>query len=334
MSGGLIIFLEIIAPLVVLIIYGRIKIVKARRKAEAEDTSAVTPALLFEPRPEPTPGPLLRPFSTPQRAYLRQQIALGKACCYMLSYVCIVIFTSGLLPQYVNKGGTVLPLAERVWYSYLEHAAVAEIVLVMVMLVAAMMALAGLTTGGASIFNRTRPLTQRFLFWARVLPAIVAILTSLATGIAVSLVLLLLFYGPVWLHLQQLTAPGTAFYREQHWAHAHKVLQTSAPRLFLSLATTSLLIFSAAAVFAGQSFWSSGKRQMTPLVTGASIFVGISVAHLIRDTGLPSFSRWLRMLFVYPSIGPPPPYAYVLVPILASTALLFIAQFWVARKEL
>jgi len=334
MSGGLIVFLEIIAPLVILIIYGRIKIVRARRKAEAEETSVVAPMLPFNPRTEPTPGPLLRPFSTPQRAYLRQQIALGKACFYMLAYVCIVIFTSGLLPPYVNRDGTVLPFAERVWYSYLEHAAVAEIVIVIFMLVAAMIALGGLTNGAPAIFNRTRPLTRSFLFWARVVPAIVAILASLAVGIVASVVLLLIFYGPVWLHLHDAATVGPFLSRARYWILAHGLLQASAPRIFLSLATTALLIFSAAAVFVSQPFWSSGKRRMTPLVTFLSIFVGLSAARMIRHADLPSFSRWSDVLFVYATVGPPPPYTYVLVPILASTALLLIAQFCVARKEL
>lgn len=144
MSGITIIVLEAIAPLVILIAYGRIKIARARRKAAVEDIAPVTE---FEPKPEPTPGFVLRSFSVPQRAYLRQQIALGKAFYYISAYVFLIIFTSGLLPPFVNSYGLGQPLAQRVWYSYLEHISVGEIALGITMLMAAAIASAGLTTG-------------------------------------------------------------------------------------------------------------------------------------------------------------------------------------------
>ena len=80
MSGAAIIALEIIAPFMILIVYGRIKIARARRKAAIDDT---TPVPGFEPNPEPAPGFFLRHFSVPQRAYLRQQTALGRALHYI-----------------------------------------------------------------------------------------------------------------------------------------------------------------------------------------------------------------------------------------------------------
>jgi hypothetical protein len=326
MSGITIIAFEIIAPIVILIVYVRIKNAKARRKAAVCDAAVVRP---YEPKTEPAPGFFLRSFSAPQRAYLRQQTALGKAFFYVTAWIFIVMFTSGLLPAYVNAYGFQQPLAQRVWYSYLEHLSVAQIAFGFVMLMATAIASTGLTAGPPAIFNRTRPLTHRFLFWARVLSAIATILASLATAAAVSFALLILFYGPVWLHLTDTMRPDTVLSYQQHM-HLLQLLQTSALRLFLSRFTTALMIFSAALLVIGPSIRFLSKRFGLPIVVFATVFA----MNLARDFHGPSDSLFSRMLFLYTGLGPPPPYAYIFLPILASAVLLFIAQLLIRRVEL
>jgi hypothetical protein len=339
MSGGMIIFLEIIAPLVALIAYGRIKIAMARRKAEAEDAPAVAVKLPFEPKPEPTPGLLLRLFSTPQRAYLRQQIALAKGCFYIVGWVSLVLFTAGLLPQYVNEYGLEQPLAQRVWYSYLNHVTLSEFWFAFAALGGALIALSALTTDAPAIFNRTRPLTRSFLFWARVLPAIATVLAAIAMGAVVSLLLLLVFYGPVWLHLlDALQAPNGSLLMQgltaQQSTHLVHLLLTSAPRIFLSMTTTAILVFAVFAAMIAQPFnilqKRSSKFATVPFAFVGS-FMGIAIIHIVHGA---NFLRVSHATFVYLSLGPPPPYMYVLLPLAASALLLYLAQLLVARKEL
>jgi hypothetical protein len=283
----------------------------------------------FEPNPEPAPGFFLRHFSVPQRAYLRQQIALGRAFYYIGAWIFLTIFTSGLLPPYVNSYGLQQPLAQRVWYSYLEHISVGEIVLGFIMLMGAGIASAGLTTGATGAFNRTRPLTHRFLFWARILSAIATVFASLATAGVVSFVLLLVFYGPVWLHLLDTMKLGTVL-SEQQGRHLIELLQSSASRLFLSLATTALLIFSAALLVFSPSSRFLNRRVGQPIV----VVLTIMAVQVVRDFHELSNSLFSRLLFLYTGLGPPPPYPYIFIPILVSASLLFIAQLLIRRVEL
>jgi len=330
MSGITIIVLEVVAPVVILIVYGRIKIARAKRKGTDGDPLVVPD---FEPKPEAVPGFFLSYFSVPQRAYLRQQIALGRAFYYIVAYLFVVVFTSGLLPSSVDRYGPEQPLAQRVWYSYLEHITLGELALDAMMVMAAMIAVYALTTGAQAVFNRTRPLTHRFLFWARILSAIATILASLATALAVSFVLLLLFYGPVWLHLLDTLAPGTVLSHRQEM-HLIQSLQTSVPRLFLSLATMALLIFSAGVLLLILGSWFPNKRTGRGMAVIFGLAGGIAFVHFVHVVRGPLALLLSRVFFLYMDLGPPPRYGYVLVPVLASTVLLFIAQRLIRRVEL
>ena len=331
MSAGLVLFLEFIAPLVILIVYVRIKNLINKRKLAALQSQPISAPAPFEPKPEPTPNLFMRRFSLPQRAYLRQQIATGKAFYYIAAWGFIVFFTSGLLPQYVNRYGLEQPLAQRVWYSYLLHISVVNVIFGIMMLASALLAVSGLISASQAIFNRTRPLTLSFLFWARVLPAIATILASLATGMAVSFVLLLIFYGPVWLHL--LDASSLSALTRVQASHLVQILQTSAPFTFLSLITTALLIFSAAVVLISQPFPFLRNRPSKSVLLPLTMFFGILGSEAVHFLGGPFFSRWSRILFMYTTLGPPPPYVYALVPILASASLLVLAAFCISRVE-
>jgi hypothetical protein len=332
MSGALVLVLEFIAPLVALIVYGRIKIARARRKAAAAELAGVGPTpLALEPKPEPALNFFMRRFSLPQRAYLRQQIATGKVFYYIAAWAFIVFFTSGLLPQYVNRYGLEQPLAQRVWYSYLLHDIVIGVVFGVMMLMAALVTVVGLVDPSQAIFTRTRPLTLNFLFWARILPAVGTILASLATGMIVSFVLLLVFYGPVWTHLQDTTSK-VVLNHEQAF-HLNQILHTSLPRIFLSLVTTALLIFSTAAALFSQPFVLSRNRGGFSTLRLLPICGGAFVVPAIHFLGSAFFARWSPELFIYAFLGPPPPYVFACVPILASAGLLLIAGRMIRRVE-
>jgi len=330
MNGNTIIVIELVAPLAILIVWGRLKIARARRKAADVDCAPVQP---FEPKLEPASGFVLSSFSVPQCTYLRQQIALGRAFYYIVAYLLVVVFTSGLLPTSVDRYGPEQPLAQRVWYSYLEHITLGELALDAMMVMAAMIAVYALTTGAQASFNRTRPLTLRFLFWARILSAIATILASLATALAVSFVLLLLFYGPVWLHLLDTFQPGTVLSHRQEM-HLIQSLQTSVPRLFLSLATMALLVFSAGVLLLTLGSWFPNKSTGRGMAVIFGLAGGIAVVHLVHVVRGPLALLLSRVFFLYMDLGPPPRYGYVLVPVLTSAVLLFIAQRLIRRVEL
>lgn len=329
MNGITIVGMELIAPLVILIIYLRVKTARARRKADGEAAS-VRP---FEPEAEPIPGFFLRYFPAPQRTYLRQQIALGKAFYYATAWIFIVLFTSGLLPPFISASGMQQLRPQGVWYSYLRHIAHGEIALGLMMLAAAAIAVVSLTTGSQAIFYRTRPLTHRFLFWARVLSAIATILASLATAIAVSFVLLLLFYGPVWLHLLDGLKSGMVLSHQQE-TQLVRLLQTSAPRIFLSFTTTALLI-CAVTIFLliiGSRFPAgrSGKAAVAPVCAVLGVMSVQLVGIAKESSGLPIS----RVFFLYADLGPPPPYGYMFISLLTAAALLLLAQLFSRRIEL
>lgn len=332
MNAAVIIGLELVGPLAPLIVYARIKVARKRRQAEADELAGIDPQPSFTPKTEPAPNFFLCHFSLPQRTYLRQQFGIAKGAGSVYLWAFIVFFTAGLLPGSVDLYGIQQPLAQRVWYSYLYTVSVIGTVMgVMVVFAALIVSVGFIISSSQSAFTRTRPLSKRFLFYGRTIPALLTVLATLLASLTISFLLLLVFYGPVWLHLHD--NPATRLNAFQR-SNLELLTQSSAPVIFLSLLTTSTLIFSAAVALAFQPFRVTSNRIGGALSIPMLLLFAIVGLNAYKTLGGDFFDRFGRILFIDFHLGPPLPYSYAIIPILVSAALLLIAQAFASRIEL
>jgi hypothetical protein len=317
-------FALLFAPVPVLIVMGRIKML--RKRATEEDSAATRP---FDPKPEPVPGLLLRRFSQPERTYLRQQVGAAKVGFGIVAWCVAVLTSSTLLPGGAdNPYGWYAGDAALLWNGYLNSAFLLNPVAVIFGLITAMTAGFGLSATGPGMMNRTRPLTRRLLYWGRVGPALLTLLAAYATGIAVSLALLLALHGPVWRHLNvngQELAMTLKQMRRLGW-----IMHVSLPRLLVSVATTSGMIFSTFLLLQQLPFGRVRVHmpKVVPLLFGLSFYVLFS--QLLRGVA----SRVSGVFFLYGMLAKsPPPWTGALVPISITAAFLCIAQVLNRRSE-
>jgi hypothetical protein len=300
-----------------------------QRKAAAkiERNRGIEPA--FAPVDLPPAGFLLQRFSTPERAFLLQLRLTMLWITGIFAYVFLVVMCAGLFPAVIARFGLPGGGPLSIWHSYLFgfslSAGAYTIFAVM---------LGFSASGGTSVmdtFPRTRPISRRLIFWGRVVPSVAALLTAFAFAAGLSLLMLVLCYGPVYDHLSD-QAPQLRVASFDHHATKNLALarQTSAPRLFLSAATTLLLEFSV--VVAACSLPLGGVRRRS-IAVGAFIFSGMIIQTLFsifRDVA-PGMNRFF---FFYSHLGPPPPYAYAAIPITLSVGLLVLASFFNERLEI
>jgi hypothetical protein len=305
-----------------------IVIVLLQRKAAAEAERGIEPA--FAPVDLPAAGFLLQRFSTPERAFLLQLRPVLLWIAGIFAYVFLLLMCAGLFPAFVKKFGLPGGGPLSIWHSYLFAFSLSLGAYTIFAVMLGFFASGGMTVA-MSGFPRTRPISRRLIFWGPIATSLAALLAAFAFAVALSLLMLVLCYGPVFNHLSdqalQLRVAST-----DHDAakDAALTLETSASRLFLSAATTLLLEFSV--VVAGCSLPLGGIRRR-PIAVGAFIFLGMFIQtsfSIFRDVA-PGIGRFF---FFYSHLGPPPPYACAAIPITLSLGLLVLASFFNERFEI
>jgi hypothetical protein len=203
MSHAIWAVLFFIAPLPILIVVGRIRLLLRKRRESSEEPVVPKP---FAPKPEPTPGWLLRRFTLPERTYLRQQATTAKAGFYIVAWCIFALAVSGLLPGGDQNLQDWPPgSAQAIWFSYLSGTLMLVPLGVVLAMGTALTSGFGIASTGPVAMNRTRPLSFWLLFWGRVGTALATMLAGYATGIALSLLVLLALHGPVWRHILEST---------------------------------------------------------------------------------------------------------------------------------
>jgi hypothetical protein len=340
--GFLFIPIATLGPFVLLVIYQRIRLVYKRRANRALEESGRELPVLFEPKDEPAPGFFLRRFTFPQRTYLREQRSAARMYYIICAWVMFVFLSSSLLPREIERFDAEFSHSQRVWFSYLRGLGLMIIMVAFFSLMTSIITTSYLQEPRLGTYIRTRPLTRKFLFWARIGSALATLLAAILSGALGSLLLMLIVYGPVWTSLADSTWRGTvAFGNSQQTHHLYHVIQlvlTSMPRLMLSLLTTAALIFSFFAVL--NTLSKSTVRNAYLLAFSLAIYFGVIEAQRLtsslaahRALGL-SIAHCKEVLFLYFSLGPPPPWFYAFIPIFLSAVFLWLAQIFFARKEL
>jgi hypothetical protein len=334
--------IALLGPFVLLVLYLRIRLVYKRRASRVLEESGRELPVLFEPKDEPSPGFFLRHFTLPQRTYIREQYSTARVGYTICAWVIFVFLSSDLLPQQVERFDAEFSHPQRVWFSYLHGLGPSILGVAFFSLLASTVAISYLQAPQQGIYIRTRPLTRKFLFWARTGAALATLLAAILSAILGSFLLLFIVDGPVWTSLADRTWRGPAAFgnsqQTHHLYHVILLVLTSMPRMTISLLTTAALIFSFFAVL--NSLSKSAVRNSYFLAFPLVLYFGVietqSLASSLaahRTLGL-VIAHLKEVLFLYFSLGPPPPWFYALVPIFLSVALLWFAQIFSARKEL
>jgi hypothetical protein len=294
-SAPLVIAIAFVAPLLVLIVVGRVKLYRSKSESERQ-------SIHFDPKAEPAPNVLLRRFNLPQRTYLRQQYRIALAGFALCAYVLFVTASLGLLPKHIHMYSSAR-LYQRIWQSYVKVFTATGHLSFAFAFLSGLLAISYLKTPASAVFIRSRPLSHKFLFWGRTTFALAGLLTGTLTAIGASILLLFLIYGPVWKLASD--PPASVF------------------RLGLSMLTTAGLAFSitvCGSCLARRSRMRGGWKL--PLVLFGVIFgfLAIPVSHLAVTTQIP------RILFLFPAQASTERLAFALVPILSAAALLWLAQ--------
>ncbi len=286
-------------------------------------------------KPFAAPGIVLRHFNSPQRAYLLQQHwwLAGYFLCLWLALVgfnCALPFGQ----EKLNSYGFALSLPQYLWYAYLRSGFFWSLGL-SGLLAAGFARVSVQQRGIEPRFIRTRPLTRRCIFWSRTGIALASLLAAIATAAVGSFLLLVKEYGPVWNQgLSIIDFPGIT---EQQAHILISTLRTSPLRPFLSLLTTTALVFSLGVAIGGP-LWglkpnsTSKAAEFLRRLLFSYLLTGIFGLAFFAFRGRLSF-RIVGILFQYNTVGPPPSYAWALIPMFISAALLKLAQCLDGRRE-
>jgi len=312
LSAPVVVAIAFFAPMLVLVVIGRIKMYRRRVASLAAEQpsllqrtngeSARRAGILFDPPAEVTPNVLMRRFTLPQRTYLRQQHVLALTCSVLFAYILFVLASTGLLPEHIQMYASGGP-SQRIWKSYLDVITATGHLSLAFAFLSGLLAVSYLKTPASAVFLRTRPLSRKFLFWGRISFAFASLQTGTLTGIIASILLLFVVYGPVW--RVAYGPPASVF------------------RLGLSMLTTTALAFSITVFCSCLSRRDRlrGRLKFLPVLLGA--MVGLNA---IRVSHFPLATRVPEILFLFPAQASTGPLAFALVPILCAVALLWIAQ--------
>jgi hypothetical protein len=324
-TAFLIVITVIFAPFFGWMIYA---IVRARRKAARLAREGKPSEPFADAAPEPVPGFLLRRFDPPQRAYLRRQWLGVKTVYKPVAWMSFVLFSAGFMPQFISHNNPALQ-PTLIWEGYLDTFGILGGIAGVGGLVFALFAISNLGATSPGRFTRTRPFSLRFLYWAHIGPMLTTLCAGLLTGALLSFFLLLISYGPIWQSLPHnasaLATLGPCNCPDDVQS-LPAALQSSLPRLILSLITTSILAFSLAATFFTQPL--SFLRKPGIMLPVAMLLVFGSAMHSLL---LPPHIA--RVFFLYSTHGPPPRYLFAIVPLTLSAVLLLVAERFTKQRD-
>lgn len=291
-------------------------------------------ALPYDAKPEPKPGILLRRFSTPEQTYLRQLLHTARYMFPLMSWLTFAIF---ILPI-----SDIQLLTHNSWNN--PHAFLwCRILLGATSFTATSCFIFGVLTGTLVItplrfgttaqFYRTRPLGLGFLFWTNLMITLGSELAAILTGAGAALLLLAAIYGPIWLHLPP-AFPGVIVPNDGKQELYASLLATSPPRILLSVCTTITLSFGICAVLLAIPYaWPDKQGSRPNFFPGAVMALGILSLFFLTAALFLNGMHLLPWLFVYSELGPPPPYAYALIPVSLSAGLLLLARYLIGKSE-
>jgi len=317
-------FLIFIFPLVAAAVWKIRSIQRAAAKAERD-------ALPFVPTSTPDPA-LLRGLPSARRIFLVQHLKAAAFLYLIESWTIAFIFTLPLFTLASVNSAKWLNHSAYLWYRFITGATHFTQFLTTMVLFSAIAAIMPMRFGPEARFYRTRPIPISFVFWTKILSILFAMIAGAVTGIALSFALFFVLKGPIWQNLPaaipRILGPDDADVAQLYAS----LLITSAPSIFLSIITTIALLFSVV-VFLGSAPVLRLKNAALPMLMIPVLLVpfGITILSFNSGTGTPQF---LRTLYIYLNLGPPPPLGYALIPIALTAVFLTCARLFANHQEL
>jgi len=311
-------------PLVAAAVWKIVSIQRAAAKAERD-------SLPFISTPQPNPA-LLRSLPSARRVFLMQHIKVAGWVYAMMAWTIAFILTLPLFtPANVNSAKWFNHPAY-LWYNFVTRATDSTQFLSTMVLFSAIAVITPMRFGPEARFYRTRPIPISFVFWTKVLSVFTALIAGAATGIALAFAILIALKGPVWHNLPatipRLLGPDDADVAQLYAS----LLITSAPSIFLSVLTSIALFFSATLFLASAPVLRL-KNAALPMLMIPALLVPLGIAIFSNNfgTGTPQF---LRTLYIYLNLGPPPPLANALIPIALTVVFITCARLFANHQEL
>jgi hypothetical protein len=317
-------FLAIGLPFIVVAV---IVSIHARRKAAKLESNGIEAA--FAPIDLPSAGFLLRRFSTPERAFLLQRTTVLLTFSGAVTYAFLVLMCAGLLPWSIAHFGLPGGGPLSIWHSYLFMITTNTAAYGIFSIMYGFIASAEISMPATANFPRTRPIPRSLIFWGRIAPTLIMMLAAFALAVGLSLFVLAVCHGPIYNHLSDPACQPRIPLDHDAIEDLALTLQTSAPRLFLSIATTLMLNFSVIVAAFVLPFRQGRNRAISAVVLVGFIIMSQSFLSIFHEAA-PSLARFF---FLYSRLGPPPPYAYATVPVTLSVVLLLLASFFSNRLE-
>ncbi|MGI4827488.1 MAG: hypothetical protein ACRYFU_04745 [Janthinobacterium lividum] len=303
------------------------------RKIQGEVFTAERQALPFVPTTAPVGLAFLHRLSSVERRYLLLQIKSGIFLFGFATWFFTFVLTLPIV--FLHHFDRWFNASALLWFEFLRNSSNSTQFITMALFGCVFMAVVPLRFQAEARFYRTRPIRIGFLFWSRVLCVLVPILLAAAAGIAIATLLLVTFHGPVWrnlpVHIPRVLDADDADIAQDYL----RLLRTSAPRIFLSILTTISLFFTAVLALA-----------MVPFLRGRTVGSSQTVAAPVKILFVMAFFPLLvtfarfgsfqlpAFLFIYTSLGPPPPYLFALIPLALSLGFLALARLFVKHLEI
>ena len=318
-------FLIFLFPLVAAGVWKIVSIQRTAAKAERD-------ALPFIPAPQPGPASLggLPPA---RRVFLMQHLKVAGYLYAMMAWTIALILTLPLFTLGSGNSTKWFNHSAYFWYSFITGATHSTQFLSIMVLFSAIAVIMPMRFGPEARFYRTRPIPISFVFWTKVLSVLTAMIAGAATGIALAFAILVALEGPIWHNLPviipRILGPDDADVAQLYAS----LLVTSAPSIFLSIITTIALFFSAVLFLGTAPVLRVRSNAALPLLMVPAAFVPFAIDIISNHSngGTPHF---FRTLYIYLSLGPPPPLAYALIPIALAAICITCARLFTNHQEI
>lgn len=317
-------FFVFVAPLIALGIW------KIRKNRHLMRQAELDPLPFVAPQPKPVPAFLLR-FDPAERGYLLQSLKLSGGLFLMYAWTYIYILNLGIMNIAPNADKWSNQAALE-WLLFLRAVAGTTQTMATMPLITAFMVVGMLRFGPDARFNRTRPMRLNFLFWSRFLPITIGLFGVIILGCTIGMGIVYLLKGPIW-HNLPTVIPRTLGPDDADVVQEYAdLLSTSAPRIFLSMLTTTALFFSLACAVMSLPSRRFRPGNVMPLMVPILLLALVPLSLLLLSfSGIHGLSN---ALFIYNELGPPPPYSHAVFSIALSIALLTATRHFVRQIEL
>ncbi len=318
-------FLTFMLPIVAAAVWKIRSILRAAAKAEQD-------ALPFVPTPQPEAA-LLRGLPSARRIFLLQHLKVAGSLYAVMAWTIAFIFTLPLFTVASANSDKWFNHSAYLWYSFIVGASHSTQFFFTMVLFSGIAVIMPMRFGPEARFYRTRPIPVSFVFWTKVLSVLTAMIAGAATGIALAFAILVALHGPIW-HNLPATIPRLLGPDDSDVAQLYAgLLVTSAHSIFLSILTTITLFFSLVVFLGSAPVLRLRSNAALPLLMIPAAFVPLAIV-IISFSSNGGTSYFFRTLYIYLSLGPPPPLIYALVPIALAAICITGARLFTNHQDI